>query len=138
MPNPRKMTANLFIAIKTLRQCGSSHSEIAESLKISKSMAQRACNVETMEEYFQQEAAIHAKYREKNREKASEKAPDDILSVQPADPPKKADNDLMGKHYFENRVVGELRRQNEQIKELTEILRLVSNKLAFCVDVWSK
>lgn len=138
MAQTRKMNANLFIAIKTLRQCGSSHSEIAESLKISKTMAQRACAVETMEEYFQQEAAIHAKYRAKDREKAAAKASDDILSVQPADPPKKAENDLMSKHYFENRVVGELRRQNEQIKEPTEILRLVSNKLAFCVDVWSK
>ena len=121
----QKIDANMYNAVKTLLTAGSTATEIAQYLKISVATVRRIKVSETLEEYRHQMAAIQAEYQ---RRKTAKKAPEPISEPEPIAAPERAKKaDPVAYNYVNNRMLEELKAQNE-------LLKLISNKLAFIVE----
>lgn len=104
-----KMNDKLFRLVKLMLNSGASVAETAEYFQLAKGTVQRVKASENMDEYHAILAAMHAK------------APKQPEKPAPAQP------EALGTHYMNNRVY-------ELLKEQNELLKLLSNKLAFIVE----
>lgn len=119
------VTKDLFTAIKTLREAGSTVKEIATYLKISEATVGRAIKAESLDEYFNQCASERrAMYAKQRAKKELEKATEPVQVAEPAQVVEKRTTvTVQASHYMES----ELRKQ-------TEVLELISRKLTATME----
>ena len=130
-----KIDENMFWTVKTLTKGGATIPEIADFLKISTSTVSRIRASESLQEYKNQLAAIALEIKAKNAQKAAMKAAaKEIVTATvsapekaPEKPEKPEKQDRTQYNYVNNRVLEELKAQNE-------LLKLISNKLCFIVE----
>ena len=122
------VTEKMFKAAKILFNSGSTTYEVAEYLDISQTTAYRMMKAETFEEYQNEQAAKgKARYHQMKavhaikEEQEKEEEPQEKKPVQ----------NPMTNNYQMNRLI-------EIIKEQNEILKTMSNKIAFIVDELTK
>lgn len=112
----KKMTKNLYVAIKVMIESGCSNVEIADHLKLSRITVSRVKTSESLEDYFQQMRAIQAKYDKKKREAKPE------VTEKPVSTPQIVEHrqsvTVQATHYMES-----------ELKKQTEVLELISRKL---------
>ena len=130
MANYNKMTDSKYKAIKLLLQGGATVKEAAQYMQVSTAVVYGVKNTENFAEYCQigaerearkkQSAAIRIKEQEKAKE-AQEKA------KEAAKEPERQPGTAMTSTYQLNRMYEALKAQNE-------LLRLISEKLAFIVE----
>ena len=137
MAGPIKVTPSLFRAVKAMTKDGATYEEIEDFFKISHATVTRIKYAENYEEYRNEcvarSKAIHAKRQAKRQEKKAaemaaaqpepEKKPEKVEYVAPQVTP----GGFLASSYQTNRIIEELAKQNE-------ILKIISNKLAFIVD----
>ena len=132
-----KIDENMFWTVKTLTKGGATIPEISDFLKISTSTVSRIRASESLQEYKNQLAAIALEIKARNQaKKASEKKHEENIPAPvtaPEKAPEKPAKDVQEKqdrtqyNYVNNRVLEELKAQNE-------LLKLISNKLCFIVE----
>ena len=124
-----KIDEKMFRAVKIMLNGGASTQEVVDYLQISAATTGRIRASETFEEYQAILAAMGAKIKAYNAKKKAEAKQDEaeVKPVeQPAEKPPVAPT-LMNQAYLNNRVY-------ELMKEQNELLKLLSNKLAYIVD----
>ena len=112
------ITPQLFNAVKTLLAGGATQTEAAEYMGLSRPTVQRIAVSEDLEEYksITYEKTAHY-YASKNHKKE--------------EPPQEQKPNLLAGNYTLNRLY-------ELMKEQNELLKCISNKLAFVVDELTK
>ena len=121
MPTPKKITSGMFCAIKRLQADGATVKEIMNYFNISDSTVWRCFKVETFEEYTNETSA----------RAQSAKA---IAAKKQNDPPQApGQQEVIHKHEQSVTVIAN-HYMAEQLQKQTELLTLISNKLAFIVD----
>ena len=133
--------ATKFKCVKILLESGANYAEITQMTWIGDVTIWRIKNAETFEEYRHnvQAAAISAKQKKRMREEAAKKLDEEVkkqeaVKAQEAEDKRKEEDrrqekpyTMMASNYQTNRLIELLREQNE-------ILKCMSNKLAFIVD----
>lgn len=113
------ITQQVFNAVKTLLAGGATRAEAAEYMNISKATVNRIDNAETLEEYKAiTYASMAPTYYAKKGAKKEE-------------PPQEQKPNLLAGNYTLNRLY-------ELMKEQNELLKGISNKIAFVVDELTK
>ena len=118
MATPKKITIGIFNAIKRLQKDGATVKEVMSYFGISDATAYRCFNSETLEEYE------NIKATERIRA-ANAKKPQINTTPTPQEVIHKHEQSVtvIANHYMA-----------EQLQKQTELLTLISNKLAFIVD----
>ena len=141
MRNNRALSREVFSAVRLLIKGGGSAEECTEYFKISQNTYYRIKRCENWEEYRQMLAAIALAEKErKNKAKAETEKIEEtekVTNVEPVKVEAKVDpvpetkvtaaNHLMASNYQVNRLIEEVRMQNEYLKQ-------ISAKLAFIVE----
>lgn len=133
-----KVTKGIFDAVKTLTKGGASIDECAKYMGISSATVSRIRQAENFEEFQQARrlAAIAAKKREqekKAREKQPEKPAENHDPVsKPAEQPAQPVPQVI--EHRQTVTVQATHYMMEEMKKQTELLKLISNKLAFIVE----
>ena len=125
----RKITPELFTAVKTLLSCGHTLQETANYLKLGQATVVRIKSAETLEEYFQQMAAIKAK--EKAERKAKDKA--DQKPVPAPEAPKTTYPAPVVEHR-QSITIQATHFMEQQQRKTNETLELISRKLTACME----
>ena len=126
----KKMTQNLFIAIKVLLEAGTPHTEIAEHLGVSKGTVGRVKAAETLENYLQGMRAMQAVYAAKKKQKKAEQP-------EPQPEPQKAPEPQIVEH--RQSVTMQMTHYAEtELRKQTEVLELISRKLTEQIDLLNK
>ena len=115
-----------FEAVKIMLNGGATYEEVAEYLSISKSTVQRIKKADNYAEYRNMNAAIALAKRE-----AGKKGEEKDVDQKPQKPQEPAPQPMSTVFYQQNRMWDLLKEQNE-------ILKCISNKLAFIVDELTK
>lgn len=119
MATPKKITTGIFAAIKRLQADGATTKEVEEYFNLSNSTICRVFRSETYEEYIDETAArasaMRANFAKKN------------------DPVPQPQQEVIHKHEQSVTVIAN-HYMAEQLQKQTELLTLISNKLAFIVD----
>ena len=134
-----KVTSELYAAAKIMIKGGASIDEVAKFLKIGAATVSRIKSAETYEEYKQIVAACWAKSKEKEKlaKEAQKELDREIKRQEEAaeqgqeKPVKRTGEAFMVSSYQVNRLI-------EIMKEQNEILKIMSNKIAFIVDELTK
>ena len=116
------MTQNLFNCVKRLLKDGASAKEIAEYLDLSTSTIWRVRDSETLEEYDNNTKVRTAQARAiaaKGRENAAEQTPQQVEHIH---------------HHEQSVTVIANHYMAEELRKQTELLTIISNKLAYIVD----
>lgn len=120
----------MFDCIKMLLENGASYEECATFMKVGLSTVGRIKAAETFEEYRQQMNVAALKYRQNKKAKLEEKASSEAVVVEekPKEPqPQVVEHrqsvTIQATHYMEM-----------ELKKHTELLTLISNKLAYIVE----
>ena len=113
----RKIDLKTFKAVKTMLCGGATTEETAEFLEISQATVSRIRQSETWEEYHQIIAAMYAKQNALEKQKSQP-----VVESIPVPAPTP-----LNQAYLNNRVY-------ELLKEQNEMLKLISNKMAFIVE----
>jgi len=118
---PKKITPGIFNAVKRLQACGATVKEVMEYFTLSDSTVRRCFNSETLEEY-EAETAVRASALRRSAVKKQNEP--ETLPVQ---------QEVIHKHEQSVTVIAN-HYMAEQLQKQTELLTLISNKLAFIVD----
>jgi len=116
------MTQNLFNCVKRLLKDGASAKEIAEYLDLSTSTIWRVRDSETLEEYDNNTKVRTAQARAiaaKGRENAAEQTPQQVEHIH---------------HHEQSVTVIANHYMAEELRKQTELLTIISSKLAYIVD----
>lgn len=139
MARNTKITPNIFRAVKIMLKGGATYEECCEFFHISDASVWRISKAENYDEYRNEVAArsraMNAKVAAKKKQEAEQAA---AAAVPEPEPEKKLEKveyvapqvtpgGFMASSYQTNRIIEELAKQNE-------ILKIISNKLAFIVD----
>lgn len=120
MAKYNQVTQSMFNCVKRLTEGGAPVDEICDYLKISATTVQRIRRAESLEEYKSMTyVAVRAARANKSPEPETEPAP----QVQEVIHKHEQSVTLVANHYMA-----------EELRKQTELLTLISNKLAFIVD----
>lgn len=131
-----KVTAELFAVCKIMIKGGAKINEVADFLKIGHATVSRIKAAETFEEYQQIQAAYWCKTKQKEKaKKLAEEQEKKIVQEQivipettePEKEPVKEKHDPVVSNYQLNRMI-------ERQEQMIELLKLISNKMAFIVE----
>lgn len=111
----RKIDTKAFKAVKTMLSGGATIEETSEFLGVSPATVSRIRSAETYEEYLHIIAAMYTKKKAKEKQESKPVA-------EPAPTPTS-----LNQGYLNNRIY-------ELLKEQNEMLKLISNKMAFIVE----
>jgi DeoR/GlpR family transcriptional regulator of sugar metabolism len=121
MPTPKKITIGIFKAIKRLQADGAKVKEVMEYFNVSEATARRCFNCETFDEY-ENETVVRSK--QIKAAKAKEKnEPQPMPAQQEVIHKHEQSVTLIANHYMA-----------EQLQKQSNLLTIISNKLAFIVD----
>ena len=120
MATPKKITIGLYNAVKRLQADGATVKEVMEYFNLSDSTVRRCFNAETFSDYENETAARARQLRASAAKKQNEPA----VPVQ---------QEVIHKHEQSVTVIAN-HYMAEQLQKQTELLTLISNKLAFIVD----
>ena len=120
MATPKKITIGLYNAVKRLQDDGATVKEVMEYFNLSDSTVRRCFNAETFSDYENETAARARQLRASAAKKQNE----------PAVP---VHQEVIHKHEQSVTVIAN-HYMAEQLQKQTELLPLISNKLAFIVD----
>ena len=112
------MTEQAFKAIKLMQKGGATVKDILEYYAVSVDTLRRIRRVDTFAEYIANQRAHNAPKKQEKKEERQEK---------PQGEPLKLPGGQLSSGYQMNRIY-------EALKEQNEILKLLSNKVAFIVD----
>lgn len=124
MSQRKTMTENLFRAIKIMQKGGATAAEIEEYFNVSPATCSRVRKAETFEEYKNMCAAMALKQRELAKKKND---PEPQTPPEPPKPEQPKEPIGISTPYMNNRIF-------QLLKEQNDMLKLISNKLAFIVD----
>ena len=127
MKNYTKITKEIYECAKTLFKGGATTQEVANYLKIGISTAGRIKKSETLEEYKQIQALMVANWKGNKKKKAEQKADPKPEQKPETKPEEKPQTFNVSGQYTMNRMT-------ELLKEQNEMLKIISNKLAFIVE----
>ena len=133
MANYNKMTESKYTAIKILLKGGATVKEAAQYLQVSTAVVYGVKNTENFAEYCQIGAEREARKKQaaairiKEQEKAKEAAKEQEKANEAAKEPERQPGTTMTSTYQLNRMYEALKAQNE-------LLKLISEKLAFIVE----
>jgi len=140
----QKMTEGKFKAIKILLSSGATHAEISESLGISDYVIRFVKASETFEEYRHKMYVNSAGYRKKVEAEQKKKEEEAKAAAEKAVAEKAPAEQAEKKEYKEPEVQVVEHRQSvqiqathfmtEELREMKELLKGISNKLAFIVE----
>ncbi len=121
------VTKEIFECAKILFKSGAKNQEVCRYLKLAPCTVTRIKQAETLEEYKQIQAAAVANWKGNQKKKEANETPKpETDEVQRKPENAKPTNNLAGQYQM-NRIIDLLREQNE-------IMKLLSNKLAFIVE----
>lgn len=125
-----KVTKEIYDCAKILFKGGATLQEVASYLKLGVSTAARIRQSETLEDYRQIQASLVANWKgnKKKQEEQPKEKPEEAKPEEAKPQPKQVS---VSGQYQMNRIV-------EILKEQNEILKLLSNKIAFIVDELTK
>ena len=123
-----KVTEKMFKAVKQLTEGGATISEIAEYFLLGHSTVSRMRAAETWEDYTHTIQAIALSCKKKKAEKSAEKA------EQPKAEQKEEPQEQPQKVIQQNVTIQATHYMMQEMQKTNELLKLISNKLAFIVD----
>ena len=123
MKSTAKIDAKKFRAIKLLLDAGSTYREAAEYMEISLSTVGRIAATDTYEEYKQ---LTRSSYYAIKKAAEAKKKPEKAEKPEPEQGIKTTGGTLSNSY--------QINRMYEMMKQMTETMVLISNKLAFIVD----
>lgn len=121
MATPKKITIGMYNAVKRLQADGATVKEVMEYFNLSDSTVRRCFNAETFNEYENETAARARQLRASAAKKQNDPVP---VPMQ---------QEVIHKHEQSVTVIAN-HYMAEQLQKQTELLTLISNKLAFIVD----
>lgn len=140
----QKVTEGKFKAIKILLNSGATYDEITDSLGVSSYVIRFAKVSETFEEYKHKMYVNSAGYRKKMAAEQKKKEAEEKAAAEKAAAEKAAAEQEAKKAYSEPEVQVVEHRQSvqiqathfmtEELREMKELLKGISNKLAFIVE----
>ena len=127
MKSTAKIDAKKFKAIKILLEAGSTYREAAEYMEISLSTVGRIAATDTYEEYQQLTRSSYYAIKKAAEEKKKAAAEPEKAEKPEPEQGVKAPGGTLSNSYQINRMY-------EMMKQMTETMVLISNKLAYIVD----
>ena len=139
MANYNKMTQNKFNAIKTLLKGGATYEECAKYMLCGTSVIYKIKIADTWEDYLQQNAAraiAEKKAKEQRKLKAAAAKSDEKPVEQPVQQVAQAVEQVKAQvvEHRQNVTIVANQYMAEQLKLQTELLTIISNKLAYIVE----
>ena len=138
-----KVTPQKFKAIKILLNSGATYAEICESFSISDYVVRNVKSSETIEEYRQKVAAGSSAYRKKLAAEMKAKQEEEERKAEKAraEEEQRTNASVPEKQVVEHRQTIQLQATHyltEELREIKELLKGMSNKLAFIVEELTK